>query len=157
MASRRTDATSNSDLLPSILRPEVLDLVVVFEHKEILNNEQHDCGQDGVLVFERYSTLAIARFYMHHSDDDAELDSGVEGSQNDILEARVSPLAGAFLCMSAGQSERPAASLCLSPAVHVESVLLRLSDLPCTSRAPVSRQACTSDEDDLHGSETNRS
>jgi len=67
-----------SNVLPSILRPEILDLVVVSEHNEILNNEQHDCGQYGVLVVERSSTLAIAGSYMHHSDDDAELDSGLE-------------------------------------------------------------------------------
>jgi hypothetical protein len=59
--------------------------------------------------------------------------------------------------MSAAQSKRPTSSLCPSLTVHIGPVLLRPGDLPCTSRAPVSRQARTADEDDLQGGETNRS
>ena len=94
------------------------------------------------------------------SDDDAEVDSSLEVSHKGTLKAEVldHTFGWRFSAkVQASESKRQCYFVFLALVVQVGLVLLRSSDLRCTSRALARREACTSDEDDLHGSETNRS
>ena len=94
------------------------------------------------------------------SDDDAEVDSSLEVSHKGTLKAEVldHTFGWRFSAkVQASESKRQCYFVFLALVVQVGLVLLRSSDLRCTSRALARREACTSDEDDLHGSKTNRS
>jgi hypothetical protein len=84
-----------SFLLSRLLVHEVHDSLTVHEHNE--HREQYiPFEQGGVLRAGQSSNCSHRRMFKHQRDDDAEFGSGLETSQDDILEAK-EPRNGAAL------------------------------------------------------------